>query len=65
MNDIKFKQRIVVVCGAGISTAAGVPDFKTLYSEDKNLKKALSVSHCRCPATHRHAHVLEETALCR
>jgi len=44
-----FKQRIesskkmVVLCGAGISTASGVPDFKTMYNQNKKLRKALEV----------------------
>ena len=39
---VKHAKRIVVVCGAGISTQCGIPDFKTLYASQPNLKRALS-----------------------
>ena len=36
---------VVVVCGAGISTASGAPDFKTLYRKDPKLSLALDRKH--------------------
>ncbi len=44
-NILNSKRKVVVVCGAGISTASGVPDFKTLYRRDPTLIKALDVHH--------------------
>lgn len=39
---ISRADRIVFVCGAGISTAAGVSDFKTLYKKDPKIRDALT-----------------------
>ena len=44
MKTVKNAKKIVVVCGAGISTQSGIPDFKTLYASQPNLKHALSKS---------------------
>lgn len=41
---VKSSKQIVLLCGAGISTNSNIPDFKTLYSKDKHLKKALTRS---------------------
>ena len=52
VQNLSDAERTVVVCGAGISTASGVPDFKTLYSADKHLFAALDrTRHHKHPRT--------------
>jgi NAD-dependent SIR2 family protein deacetylase len=41
---VQKAKRIVVLCGAGISTNSGIPDFQTAYAKTPNLKKALTRS---------------------
>lgn len=42
MDLIRRAERIVCVCGAGISTNAGIPDFKSAYDGDRALRRALT-----------------------
>lgn len=41
-DHIHHADRIVFVCGAGISTATGISDFKTLYKKDPKIRDALT-----------------------
>ena len=51
MDLIVSAKKIVVVCGAGISTASGISDFQTMYARDPNLKRALSKKTVHTDAT--------------
>lgn len=42
--DIRKAKKIVVICGAGISTGSGIQDFKDSYKKNPKLKEALSKS---------------------
>lgn len=44
ISAIANSQKLLCVCGAGISTSQEIPDFVTLYGRDPLLKRALSTS---------------------
>lgn len=41
-NAVRGAKQIVIVCGAGISTGAGLPDFKNMYKRNPELLQALN-----------------------
>ena len=53
MDSVVGASKMLVICGAGISTASGVSDFKTMYTRNPNLKRALSKETKQSDATRK------------